>query len=294
MAKPTHVLSATDFSEASDEALRQASGVARRNGARFSVLHIVPNWMSASPLIPAGSVVQTHLEMTMETRALDDLASRVRDVTGRAGNDVELAIRLGAADSALVHYAEQNAVDLVVVGATGQTGLSRLLLGTTAERVIRHAHCSVLVARDAKKPPSNKVLVATDLSESALAAVSRAREEANDLGSALELVHVMDISSVAWSAAAPFGGVPVALPQSQIAEMHNLAKSALLGLGGPNSKAHVIEGSPKRAIVALADSMNADLLVVGTHGRTGFVRMALGSVAEAVASLAHGSVLVVR
>jgi nucleotide-binding universal stress UspA family protein len=82
MTKPTHVLAVTDLSEASDEALRQANGYARMTAAKLSVLHVVPDWMRANLLIPEGSPRETNTEIEMEERALDDLAARVKEVTG--------------------------------------------------------------------------------------------------------------------------------------------------------------------------------------------------------------------
>jgi nucleotide-binding universal stress UspA family protein len=293
MTKPTHVLAVTDLSEGSDEAVRQASGYARVTGARLSVLHVVPDWMRANLLIPDGSARETNLEIAMEQRALDDLVARVQEVTGRPREDVEIAVRAGSVDAAVVRYSEEKGVDVVVVGATGRTGLSRLLLGSTAERVVRHAHCSVLVARPS--PETNVVLAATDLSEAAVPAVQRAREEAEWRGAKLHVVHAMDFSALGWAAAAgPLGGFAVPIPPAQMAEMRRLAEEALHGIAGPDAVIHVVEGSPKKAIATTAESLPASLVVVGTHGRTGLARMALGSVAEAITRVVPCSVLVVR
>lgn len=293
MTKPTHVLAVTDLSEASDEALRQANGYARMTAARLSVLHVVPDWMRANLLIPDGNPRETNTEVEMEQRALDDLVARVKEVTGRLGDDVEVAVRSGSVDAAVVRYAEQNAVDLVVVGATGRTGLSRLLLGSTAERVVRHAHCTVLVARSS--PETNNVLAATDLSDAAVPAVERAREEATWRGGKLHVLHAMDFSALGWAAAAgPLGGFAVPIPPAKMAEMRRLAEAALHGIAGADAVTHVVEGSAKRSIAMTAESLPASLVVVGTHGRTGLARMALGSVAEAITRVAPCSVLVVR
>jgi nucleotide-binding universal stress UspA family protein len=291
--KPRHVLAATDFSDASDEALRQAHGYARRAGARLTVLHVVPDILRASPLLPAGSARRVDTEVELETRALDDLAARVKEITGRPRYEVEIAVRSGRPDASVVRFAEENEVDVVVSGATGRTGLARLLLGGTAERIVRHAHCSVLVAR--VSPPSDHVLVATDLSDAALPAVARARLEAEQRNARLDLLHVMDLSGLGWAAAAaPFGGAALSIPPEQLAQMRSLAMEALRALGGPGATAHVEMGSPKRCIVSLSESLPAGIVLVGTHGHTGLARMALGSVAEAVARAAHCSVLVVR
>jgi len=293
MKKPAHVLAVTDFSEGSDEALRQAHGYARMTDAKLSVLHVIPNVMPATPFLPSGSVSKTDDEIAMEQRALDDLATRTRDVTGRLREDVELAVRIGPVDVAAVSYAEEHHADVLVVGATGRTGLARLLLGSTAERVIRHAHCTVLVAR--KSPESERVLAATDLSTAAMVAVERAQDEVIRRGGTLDLVHVMDFSSLAWPAAAgPLGGFSASIPPERIAQMRDLAMRSLREIGGPGAELHVFEGSPKRGIVTVAEEIKCGLVVLATHGRTGLARMALGSVAEAVARVAHCSVLVVR
>jgi nucleotide-binding universal stress UspA family protein len=293
MAKPKHVLAVTDFSDAADAALRQANGYARMTGAKLSVLHVVPDFVRANPLFPQGSEEDIHTEVELEKRALDELEARVKDVTGRQQADVTLAVRIGTVEVAVVRYAEEHDADVIVVGATGRTGLARLLLGSTAERVVRYAHSTVLVARDA--PPSSRVLVSTDLSAAALPAVERAREEAALRGAKLELLHVMDFSSLGWAAAAgPLGGFAVPIPPQKMDEMRRIAMETLRALGGPDAGIHVAEGSPKRAIVSMAESLQADLVVVGTHGRTGLARMALGSVAEAVVRSAPCSVLVVR
>lgn len=293
MAKPKHVLAVTDFSDAADTALRQANGYARMTGAKLTVLHVVPDFVRANPLFPQGSAEDIDTEVELEKRALDELERRVKDVTGRPQAEVELAVRIGTVEVAVVRYAEEHDVDLIVVGATGRTGLSRLLLGSTAERVVRYSHCSVLVARDV--PPSSRVLVSTDLSTAALPAVERAKEEARLRSAKLDVLHVMDFSALGWAAAAgPLGGFAVPVPVEKMEEMRRIAVETLQALGGPDAGVHVAEGSPKRAIVSAAETLHADLVVLGTHGRTGLVRMALGSVAEAVVRSAPCSVLVVR
>lgn len=293
MKKPEHVLAVIDFSEGSDEALRQAHNYARMTSARLSVLHVIPDLMHATPIVPERTPRDLDTTLDLERRALEALGKRTTDVTGRSLEDVTLAVRIGAVDAVAIRYAEEHHVDLLVVGATGRTGLSRLLLGSTAERVIRHAHCTVLVARTS--PVSEHVLAATDLSDAALAAVERAKAESEWRSGKLDLLHVMDFSALGWPAAAgPFGGFATQMPVERIEQMRKLATETLHDLGGPRATVHVIEGSPKRGIVATAEEIPASLIVLSTHGRTGIARMALGSVAEAIARVAHCSVLVVR
>lgn len=122
------LLFATDFSDASAPAGRVAMRMARRHGARLHVLHVVP---------PVTDPV-------LSRRALGDLARTL-------GSDVS-RLRSGAPARQIVAYAGENAIDLIVVGAHGRTGLSRVLLGSVAEAVVRRAPCPVLVVPAARVP----------------------------------------------------------------------------------------------------------------------------------------------
>jgi nucleotide-binding universal stress UspA family protein len=170
-----------------------------------------------------------------------------------------------------------------------------LVLGSVADRVVRYAHCSVLVAR----PPNavGHVLAATDLSERALPAVEAAALEARRRGARLTVLHSLDSwpipAPAAAMALAAAGFVPPRIPK----EAHEQAKAALdalLAERGIDAESIVTEGSAAPAIVHAAERLSPELLVIGTHGRTGIARIALGSTAETVVRAAPCSVLVVR
>jgi nucleotide-binding universal stress UspA family protein len=170
-------------------------------------------------------------------------------------------------------------------------------LGSVAERVVRHAHCSVLVARNAAS--SGVVLAATDLSDPSLPAVEAAVEEGRRRGARLVVVTVVDWQGPAWMTAAgtPFG-IGAAMPPAELQEelrssLETLLRRALDRFGG-SGETRVLYGSPASAIVHAAESLGAELVVVGTRGRTGLARLALGSVAERVVAGAPCSALVVR
>jgi universal stress protein A len=117
------ILFPTDFSEASTPAGRTAADLARHFGARLHVLHVVPPVTDPTPA-PAA------------------LRAAVAQFTG--GLPVVSAIASGLPARQIVAYARKNAVDLIVVGTHGRTGVSRALLGSVAEAVVRHAACRVL------------------------------------------------------------------------------------------------------------------------------------------------------
>jgi nucleotide-binding universal stress UspA family protein len=290
------VLVATDLSDSADEAIRAAHELARGAGSKFVVCHVVHEILRASPLFPHAVQADMEAVIHAESRGAAAVEDRVKALTGRASGDFEIRIESGSADSAILRVAEDVKATLVVTASRGLSGIARLLLGNVAERIVRYAHCSVLVARPHKK--TNKILVATDLSDPSLAAVSLAAEAAQRSSAELVIVYALDVfPSPAMGLTVPFGGVPIVPPPELVQQMRTGAEAALAALIerlGIKAEGRVVEGDPASAIIRTARQIEADLVVVATHGRTGLMRVALGSVAEKVVRGAHSSVLVAR
>jgi universal stress protein A len=142
-----HVLVATDFSPASLLAVDAAATLAKTFGARVTLAHV----FDASPLTPTPTSQLTtaeQLEVAQNyERHLQGELEQLRD-TRLAGVDATVALIRGrsAADD-LCRHAEQANVDLIVIATHGRTGLARMLIGSVAERVVRHASCPVLTLR---------------------------------------------------------------------------------------------------------------------------------------------------
>jgi nucleotide-binding universal stress UspA family protein len=154
----------------------------------------------------------------------------------------------------------------------------------------------VLVAREVEK--TGVVVAASDLSEPSLPAIGEAAAEAKRRGARLLVVSVLD-----WGSAMPvpalgmFGALPAIPPPELQQQMRDSLRSAVeqaLAREGGEGEVRVVDGSPADEIVRVAEDVGAELVVVGTHGRTGVARLALGSVAERVIRTAKASVLVVR
>lgn len=291
------ILCATDFSEASDEALRQADAIARARGAALGVCHVVPNLQAVHPLFPqdnAGSALQA---ADLEGRAAAALAERVTTVTGRAKDEVTLHVAVGAGYAEIIRVAERWSAELVVVGSHGRSGLKRLLLGSVASDVLRYAHAPVLVARSTVG--ARCVLAATDLSDASLPAVEAAAVEAARRKLPLVVAHVLEVDYSASLAAlgSPFG-VSTYVPSADTLDMITTLAQAQIDAGlerfGAKAEVVILRGSPAAAIIEKAQELEAALVVVGTRGRTGIARVALGSVADKIAQGASSSVLAVR
>jgi nucleotide-binding universal stress UspA family protein len=287
---------AIDFSDTSDAALREAHERAKSTGAKLAVCHVVPNELRNNVLFPQNTS-SAALQFPLEMKKIGEAGvSRIADLTGRKEGEYEFLLDDGTPDAVILHQAEEWLADLIVVGSHGQTSASGKLLGSVTDSVLRHAHCPVLVVRPCKR--TGRIVAGTDFSDPSLPALRAAADESERTGAELIVVHSLDLvwSPVAYPAMA-FGGTPIDASPQEIAKLSIAATERLeeslkrLNIRG---EAVVATGAAGTVILQIAAERNADLIVVGTIGRTGLRRALLGSVAETVVRDASCSVLVVR
>src|SRR6185503_447753 len=146
------ILVPTDFSECGNYALSYAASLARTFGASIVCVHVI------EPMVPTVgySGMTEPLPIADITEQLEDSAERelpkLAECQECAGLEVEEVIAHGEAAAEIVRVAKERNVDLIVVSSHGRTGLGRILFGSTAEAIVRHASCPVLVV----KPPAEK------------------------------------------------------------------------------------------------------------------------------------------
>jgi nucleotide-binding universal stress UspA family protein len=277
------VLVATDLTPASDEALEQADSLARALRAPLHVCHVMPDLLTVRMLFPQAQQRDDSVVQDLERHAGDLVEVSMAKLTGRSPNDYRLGIEVGSPHTGILRHAETMETGVVVVGP-----------GRVAERVVRHAHCPVLVARPSLP---GVVLAATDFSDSAFPAVSAGAAEAARRGVAFAVLHSLELGLLA---ATTYGGayamVPPLRPHEQARLRAETEESLRHALERVRAKAEIIvaDGEPGPAIIDAARALPAELVVVGTVGRSGLSRLALGSVAEAVVRSAPCSTLVMR
>lgn len=276
----------TDLTPRADEALRQAHRLATDLGSALIVCHVLPELLSVRVLFPQWAGVDPQAHEALTAKALAAVEQQLVAVVGGTSPSVSIMLDSGSPHAGLLTQAEAAGAGLIVTGP-----------GRVAGRVVRHATVPVLIARPS---PHGVVIGATDFSDPSLPALETAAFEARRRKSPLHLLHVVDLGAYALGGAGgglPYlGETPIVALQSlddlraaaQARLEETLKQFAIVG------RASAVSGPAAGTIIGVAESSGAELLVVGTHGRSGFARMALGSTAEAVIDSAPCSVLVVR
>ncbi|WP_323192575.1 universal stress protein [Halostella sp. PRR32] len=278
------ILVPTDGSEASEAAAETALTLARRFDATIHAVHVLD-------LEELPSEVDTETRAELEARAeslLATIADRADDIGVSTATEVIEATR--PIHQAIVDYLDENGIDLVVMGTHGRTGFHELVLGSTTERTLRLSPVPVLTVHEGMALDSefDTILVPTDGSEPAYAAADHGIELASRTDAALHVLHVVDLTGV-WAdvdATAVLDALEEA-GQRAVDDVVERASEADL----ESVEASVSSGTPASGIVDYADDHDVDLIVMGTHGRTGLDRYLLGSVAEKIVRVSDIPVL---
>ena len=139
------ILFATDFSEGSSHALPYAADIARQYGAKLFLVHVIYDVaMSAGWYVPHVSIDEIYNDMEKSARA--ELEKSFVDEMRGLG-DIERVVLKGIPYEEISKFAEEQKIDLVVLGTHGRRGIDRMLFGSTAEQVVRNAPCPVLSVR---------------------------------------------------------------------------------------------------------------------------------------------------
>lgn len=277
------LLVATDFSPRSDRALRRASLIARNVGAALSLIHVV-------------DADQPNALIEPERAAADDLlAALAATIRGSDGIEANWSIVVNDVHAGILSAAEELKSDLIVIGPH-RDRLRDVFVGTTAERLVRHSTCPLLVAVGSPVGPYRTTLLALDFDE----ASKSAGRAALDMGifdhTQVVIMHAFDApgeSMMKRSMEHPetidhyVGKVSAAAAQTLQALL------AELGLPPASQNVVSIKGTPARTILESAREAEADLIVLGTNQRKGFERILVGSVTADVIRDAHRDVLII-
>ena len=305
MIRIQRILFPTDFSAYAEGAFTHATYLAARFGAELHVLHAVSDestpardWPGASdtgPLQISLADVFEDLELPLpppsEDGEPDDTVEVIEtEIVGRAVPEVVL------------DYVNDEEIDLVVMGTHGRRGLRRMMMGSVAEEVVRLAPCPVFTVggREAGERgwAIRHIVAPVDFSSHSVLAARHAAALAEAYDADLTLFHVIDAATVPTGGTPTLGPVRVSASEVQarsqkMLERHMADLRAEFPAVG-DVRTFVGVGRPASDIVDFAEEHEADLVVVGSHGRTGMKRLLMGSVAEQVVRSALCPVFTVK
>lgn len=274
------ILVPTDFSKTAVTAVEVASEIALKANAQVVLLHIVEgaggDSFSVTPQIdPNDSWEEKLFTMRLIEKGKKQLAALEENLKSR-GVRVKTELRMGTPFHGMRTIITDHNVDLVVMGTAGATKSNEMIIGTNTEKVVRHAKCPVLTVQ--RKPASvdfKNIVYATSMSEDeeVFSKIIRRTQQMYD-----STVHLVRINT------------PGNFQRDIVAkkQLQGFAKKLQI----KNFTVNVFNDlSEEEGIIYFADSINADMIAMATHGRTGFAHVLAGSIAEEVVSHSRRPVL---
>ncbi|MFL5381758.1 MAG: universal stress protein [Longimicrobiaceae bacterium] len=264
-----------------DPALASATALAGSFGAE---LHVVHAFEFPAPAL-AGLGLPPLDERLRGTWMAEIGRRLVAQASRFAGTEISCHAVEGSPTMTLCEVARQFCADLLVVGATRRGRIWRGILGSTAEGVVRASTVPVLVLHQPLSLPLKRILLTTDLSDQSVALLKQGLETVESLvgtDAGLELLVVLGFDAMA----------PPPYSENVLRERAGAVLERIAGELGSSVETRVRIGEPVVEIVREVEEWNADLLVVGTYGRSGFRRHWLGSTAAAATRSAGCNVLV--
>jgi len=293
-----HILCPTDFSVHAKSAYAEALRVARWFGAKLTLLHVV------TPEIPAGGELLYVPPLPGSTRELRKAKlaqlDAFKDSSDHADVTVDTVLREGDVTHEIRRCAREESADLIVMGTRGLSGFGRVMLGSTTEALLRHAPVPVLTVHwpmNPRKRPLGSVLCAADVSEWSVGTVEFAIGLCGDGADHLTVLSVLeDLPELRARAQGMFTIEEVeefrrGLERHTVAELQ--ARIPDEARAGCRIEEHVRFGQAHREILSVAEEENADLIVMGSHGRGALERIVFGSTVRKVIRAARCPVLVV-
>jgi nucleotide-binding universal stress UspA family protein len=294
------ILVAIDFSAHADAALKQAVWLARKTGARIVLAHTLRDLRQAVH----GTSYQARMDLfsgegdlfQRELRQKSDTKMRRMIVNMNAMDlDIKFETLLGEPFVELTHAVQAEGYDLVMAGTRGLAAWEQFFVGSTAKRLIRKCPASVWIVKAEHEGQPRAVLAPTDFSEVSLKAAAHGLSVAEQADAKFHLLHVIDSMDIPEDVISklPQGS---SLREEINAEAKNRLEAFLNSLKVDRNQiqVHLSWGTPWKEVRRLAQQVDADLIAMGTIGRSGFKGVLLGNTAEKVLSTCDCSILTVK
>lgn len=256
------ILIPTDFSTFSDEALKVAAQIARKHNSEIILLHMLEFPHQSSDAIGSGKTIPEI--MLFKNKALSNL-EKLMDSEYLKGINVSQAIELKKVHDGVLDSCEKNNIDLIVMGSHGTSGFDELLVGSNAEKVVRLSKVPVLVVKkEAKEFKAKNFVFASDFSKETRKPFRKMLEFAKTFDSNLYLVMIC---------------TPNSFKSTHDAE--KIMRDFISNFDIENYSSHIYNDTNiEKGIINFSKSVDADLIGLCTHGRTGLAHFFNGSIGE--------------
>ncbi|CAM3970976.1 universal stress protein [Flavobacterium weaverense] len=256
------ILVPTDFSQYAENALRTAALIARENDSQIYLLHLIElpshidTGIKAQSLIPEAMLFIDKANETLQTIAQNSYLE---------GISVFIAVQIETAFDGILSYTKKNEIDLIVMGSNGASGLKEILIGSNAEKIVRLSDKPVLIVKDDIGTSTfKKIVFPTDFSNEAHAPFESLLKFASIFKSQIDLVVISTPNSFKTT-------IESEIKMEEFIQKYNF-KNYTLNIFN--------DSTIENGITNFATKMEADLIAICTHGRTGIAHFINGSVTQ--------------
>ena len=283
MGRYRKILVAVDGSESSKNALHQAFKLANEEKCWITVTSVVPPYEGEIEILGIKDI------RAALRKPCEDALTEVEKIAKTERMLVKTVCEEGEIYERIVDLADAENCDVIVMGRRGLRNIERMLVGRATARVIGHTQRDVLVVPNGTTVGWKTIVLATDGSKYSAAATERAIAFAKSYGGELKVLSVVDVPPKFYAEAPQAVEDLVKKAKSFVAEAKKKA-----GAAGVPAETFVGEAEAYQVINNLAMEQKADMIILGSHGRTGLRRLLMGSVTEKVIGYASCPVLVVK
>ena len=283
MGRYKKILAAIDGSESSMHALRESFKFATNEKCWITVTSVVPPYVGDLATVGVRDI------MGSMRKPCEEALKKAEKLAKEEGVLIKTVCEEGEIFERISDLAAAENCDLIVMGRRGLSRLERSLVGSVTARVIGYSQRDVLVVPSDTHVGFQRVLVATDGSKQCRTAVERAIDFSRSYGGEMSVVSIVDVPAEFYAEAPQ---VVEDLARKALGYVEEVKKQA--EASGVKAETFVREGEAYQAIIDLAKARDVNIIVMGSHGRTGLKRLLMGSVAEKVIGYAPCPVLVTK
>lgn len=289
------ILVATDFSEYSKVALDICLGTCKCMKTKLYVLHTIEKFPHDYRHLLSGTA-HADMKQKLEAEAMSKIKAMIPAELLESG-DVIPIVRFGKPFLEIIQIVKEKKVDLLAIGTHGRAGMDRVILGSVAERIVRKAGCPVMVIRGRKYVGFKRIIVPIDFSDCSRKALEYAIATAKAHNSKLTILHVYEESFIEPYVNAANSEEEAGEIMKEIEFVNEIKYDEFLktvDLSGVEYEKLLKKGVPETDIVEIAMEQQANLIVMGTHGRSGIKHILIGSTSEEVVRAVHCDIIIVK